>query len=522
MKLLKLADRTVSVLGLILFGVLTGFSLFLTSYFALTYEEIPHTKGDIFPLVLLICGLLTFLMYRFSGWMLKKEEGQERRIRILAGAVCLYALVFGIWWVGAAKCLPLGDQNSVCTAAAQFREGNYEMLTIDSYEKYLFIHPHQLGLTALIELTFALFGNGNYVAFEYLNCVGAAVTLYAGYRITRVLTNRKQAWIYYLLLAAACFPLLFYVVFVYGEIPSITFSALAILGFLEYRKQGAGQKRLLWLAFACVTCALACLVRNNCLILLLAFVLIQVTTALGERNIRPLVAALLLVLTFGGARTALRSSYEARSGIELNQGAPMLLYVAMGMQQGEGAPGWSNGYILHNYWGVSDFDYAASEAMAKQDIRTSASEFVHHPKYALRFFVGKFASEWNDPTYECYAMTHVGGDDPRGAVADSIFNGTLHTVFEWFMNQYQSLIYGGVFLWLLYGFWRKKDLSVLVLMTVIFGGFLFHMLWEAKGRYILPYFVMMLPMAAAGLSELSDRVNSWLRKHGKVPDRTKG
>lgn len=94
------------------------------------------------------------------------------------------------------------------------------------------------------------------MAFEYLNCVGAAVTLYAGYRITRVLTNRKQAWIYYLLLAAACFPLLFYVVFVYGEIPSITFSALAILGFLEYRKQGVGQKRLLWLAFACVTCAL--------------------------------------------------------------------------------------------------------------------------------------------------------------------------------------------------------------------------------------------------------------------------
>lgn len=87
----------------------------------------------------------------------------------------------------------------------------------------------------------------------------------------------------------------------YGEIPSITFSALAILGFLKYRKQGVGQKRLLWLAFACVTCALACLVRNNCLILLLAFVLILVTTTLGERNIRPLVAALLLVLTFGGA-----------------------------------------------------------------------------------------------------------------------------------------------------------------------------------------------------------------------------
>ena len=49
MKLLKLADRTVSVLGLVLFGVLTGFSLFLTSYFALTYEEIPRTTGGYFP-----------------------------------------------------------------------------------------------------------------------------------------------------------------------------------------------------------------------------------------------------------------------------------------------------------------------------------------------------------------------------------------------------------------------------------------------------------------------------------------
>ena len=46
-------------------------------------------------------------------------------------------------------------------------------------------------------------------------------------------------------------------------------------------------------------------------------------------------------------------------------------------------------------------------------------------------------------------------------------------------------------------------------MITIFGGFLFHMLWEAKGRYILPYFVMMLPMAAVGLSMLAVRVKAW-------------
>ena len=36
------------------------------------------------------------------------------------------------------------------------------------------------------------------------------------------------------------------------------------------------------------------------------------------------------------------------------------------------------------------------------------------------------------------------------------------------------------------------------------------MIWEAKGRYILPYFVMMLPMAAIGLEEVSEKVKAKL------------
>ena len=192
MRLRKAADRTVSILGLGLFGVLTGFSLFLTSRFALSYEEIPRTTGDIFPLVLLICGCLTFVMYRISEWMLREEERQEQRVRILAGAVFCYALLLGVWWVGAADVVPAGDQASICTAAEQFRNGNFEMLTIDSYEKYLYIYPHQVGLTAVMEVVFRLFGDGNYMAFEYLNCLCAALTLYFGYRVTRCLTGENE------------------------------------------------------------------------------------------------------------------------------------------------------------------------------------------------------------------------------------------------------------------------------------------------------------------------------------------
>ena len=506
MKLIKAADRTVSVLGLLLFGTLAGVSLFTTVYFRTTYEEIPYQTGDILPLALVCSALGAWLLHLAADFILKKEEARERRLRILLAAVLCWVLAFTAWWVFAAKCIPVGDQASVCKSAEGFLAGDYSMLTKDSYERYLYIHPHQLGLTALIELVFALFGSGNHIAFQLLNCVGAALCVYSGYRITRLLTADMRAWVYYLLLAAACFPLFFYVTFVYGEIPSLTFSLLAAWCFMEYRKRGGR----LWLAACCAACTLACLVRNNSLILLIAFVLILLVTALGERKFRSVLAAVLLVAVFLGGRFCLRTVYEQRSGEKINDGAPMILYVAMGMQKGEGAPGWSNGYILHNYWGESDFDAEASTAMAVRDIGTSMEGFAEDPWYAVRFYAEKFTSQWNDPTYECFAMTHINGS-ARGPVANSMFDGKLHTLMTWFMNEYQSLIFIGGFCWLLLNFWLKKGLEDQILVITVFGGFLFHMLWEAKGRYILPYFVMMLPMAAVGISQLSARLQAWAR-----------
>lgn len=46
----------------------------------------------------------------------------------------------------------------------------------------------------------------------------------------------------------------------------------------------------------------------------------------------------------------------------------------------------------------------------------------------------------------------------------------------------------------------------------IFGGFLFHMLWEAKARYILGYFVLLLPLAAFGLNEILKKTDGLYRK----------
>lgn len=152
------------------------------------------------------------------------------------------------------------------------------------------------------------------------------------------------------------------------------------------------------------------------------------------------------------------------------------------------------------------------------------ARFRSDPLYAGWFYGEKFVSQWNDPSYECFAMTHTNGWK-RCGVVNSMFVGKLNTLMIWFMNQYQSLIFMGVFLWLIYGFWRKKELEDRILLIFILGGFFFHMIWEAKGRYILPYFVAMLPMAAVGLSEFGGRVSRWMdsvRSRDKLETGEKG
>ena len=205
------------------------------------------------------------------------------------------------------------------------------------------------------------------------------------------------------------------------------------------------------------------------------------------------------------SKWGLHRYYEERVGFELNEGAPMLLYVAMGMQEGDRAPGWSNGYILHIYGGESEFDGEKSTELAVADIRDSMQKFVEDPGYMGWFYLKKFTSQWNDPSYQSFVMTHI-NEEARSGVVNSMYDGKLQWLMTWFMNQYQSLIFVGVFLCVIYRFWVEKPLEHQVLLIVIFGGFLFHMIWEAKGRYILPYFVAMLPMAAVGLAECSRRM----------------
>ena len=49
---------------------------------------------------------------------------------------------------------------------------------------------------------------------------------------------------------------------------------------------------------------------------------------------------------------------------------------------------------------------------------------------------------------------------------------------------------------------KRAGAARLMLPVTVLGGFLYHMLFEAKSQYIYPYMLLLLPLAARGLTML--------------------
>jgi hypothetical protein len=158
--------------------------------------------------------------------------------------------------------------------------------------------------------------------------------------------------------------------------------------------------------------------------------------------------------------------------------------------------------------------------ISREAIAERTEYFKSHPAYTFRFYLGKYLSQWADGTYASRQATLAtfGGRQP---FFDSLYTGALSYVYIAYCNAYQNLLYLGVFVFCLNSFtaWRRgrhqnerndntgaiRGLPVYLGMIAVFGGFLFHMLWEANSRYIFVYGMIMMLYAAEGLAEGKER-----------------
>lgn len=497
-RLLRAANWTVRIVGGAVFLVLAWYAMRYTQYIQPGGREIPVNVRDSMTNNLLAAALAVVLMVCLV--MAERRISAKAQRRIVHAALALAMVwigVAGLWWIQAVERVPEGDQAFVYGGASYFLNGDYSFL--DKYS-YCGMFPYQLGLIALMELLFLVVGPFNYFAFQVLCAMLSVGIVFLGYRLLRHVTERMSAALLYCLLTMGCLPLIFYTSWVYGDIPSIFFALLAADLLLAYDKKGKWG----YLAGIVASMTMVMLFRKNSLILLIALALTGGVYAVWKRDRKIVVAILLSALVPYLAYQGIYKMYEVRSGYEHCEGIPALGWVSMGMQEMNGIYGWYYDYYKPIYY-ENEGDRKLCSQIYQQDIRDRLKVFRENPSYTVTFYREKVLSQWNEPLYQSLYFNNLYVEDRYRPDPSSFVSKISNEYFPrilWLCDRLQFMIYLGMACYFLFAVKRDGNLLQHLLAVTMIGGFLFSILWEAKARYIFPYYITMFPCAVIGYEQL--------------------
>ena len=182
-------------------------SFLRTGYFELGQDvEIVKWKWDN-PLWLLL-GVIVWMGLIY--WLACRKKVATRQLQKLAigiagGSSLLAILLFR----SIAKC----DSEFVSNAAIQFLQNNYEAFAVG---EYLYRYPFQIGVTALLELIYGIFGVQNYIVFELINLVCIVDIVRMLGKISEDLFGEETARIE-IVMSMGLLPLFLLSTFVYGD-----------------------------------------------------------------------------------------------------------------------------------------------------------------------------------------------------------------------------------------------------------------------------------------------------------------
>lgn len=500
--LYHMGNWVLRITGTVIFAGLVWYALKYTYHMEPGYSEMPINEADSIWKNLLAAMAAVLLL---TGLLVAERHMSKKIQRICClvtlGIAMLWTGGAGLWWIRSADRVPQGDQAFIYGGASYFQEGEFFFLNKGSY---LNIYPHQLTLVALCELLFVFAGAYNYYAIEKICVILAVGIVYAGYRIVSELTEHTAVIVGSNLLMLGCAPLVFYTSWCYGDIPSIFCTLIAAWMLAAYSRYG--KKRYLAVMAAAVTMAL--LFRRHSAILLIALCIAAGLYALKKKDIRIVAAVFLTVALCWISHQGIYKMYEYRSGIAHEPGIPTSTWIAMGLQDGPYSfPGWYNDYPKTIYYEF-ELDIAKTSAHARQNIKERMGVFAGDLGYAKRFFREKILSQWNQPLYQSifFNTRYQEGEGPKEDSLAAKVSGSYYGKLLAFCDRWQFVVYLGMLCYFLFAV--KKDSNILehLLGITMIGGFFFSIIFEAKARYIFPYYVMMFPFAVYGYQQMFEAV----------------
>lgn len=463
------AFTLVIVICLLFCSVCSSYGLVYDEYLG---EVIGMKRENPFLTVILMI-ICTCLLYIFN-----MESAHVKKNLLIALMLC-WTIVLGYGFVYSSSRMPAGDAEIVAGAAFNMAKGNASGMH-SYFEKY----PFRLGLAFFEEICFRVLmlfapsiSRGYCVmALQVLNVLLLALSFYALTRISFLLFESELCEKITALFLMFYTPVILSCNSLSGRIPAICCSLIGIWAFLQYRKERDFISALLCVA----AMGLSLCIKLDSLIILIALLIIMVLEAVGEgswRGIKLLLCTLAFSLTMVFVPTAI---YDLRFEADLIEG-DITLYSAMGLGEEEDA-------YLH-YDGL----YSAMSYGSGGD---EDSQIENAPFSWLAV-----QEQWNEPSFRTLYNNRDSMHYRDTGSLNRILCYDMEKLVLGQMNLQQNMLLLG-FAAALFFLIRKRDTVCLLPVLCVLGGFLFHMLFQARSQHAMRYYMLMVPVAAYGFESM--------------------
>ena len=488
---------TIIMFVLFVYAMRSSFSRWYDELDAYTELIIPRIKDNITwnITVLLLMLVFVFAFFRLGNKLFRKERNHPAVGWMMAATVFILSIVI----VVNLDVIPVSDSADVIGYVKAVLEGDWS-----SFEPvgYMTRYPQQIGMFSVLYLLMKWM-SGGWWYYQIINCAALAGTMLVGDALTRKLWKDTSIDKLYMLFQFICIPAYLYTCFVYGEIVSTFLCICTIYMVVDAAEQERKPFKLFMIAFLIFG---AMWIRKNALIAMAALVLCVIWKAMAERKKDYIKIVLALLLSLGIYKISGNLAFSGQ--IEHYDSLPAVTWVVMGMETSMYGYGAYNGF---SYW--TFIETGCNAELTKQKSYERIGQLIEYysenPKEGIVFLKEKILWQWTDPSYESLFWTN---EFKNEGFFKRIYYGDLRLPVWNLLNWYQNLIYFGLLFAFLYE-WRNKNNGMQIIFQVIFlGYFFFSIIWEAKPRYMVMCYIMMLPMAAYGLSQFCREAEKLVKK----------
>ncbi len=512
----KMIAKVCAVVTLAIFGffisILWWTSTCMTSYIPGGGNEKVYFVRD-YPLVKIIIFLVAlaglYFLYQTNFWKRITEKISEKQTFLLLKKVILTCVfLMALIWSVSTQTIPAYDQDSALTAASRLFFSDYHDFFSD---QYMGTCTNQIGLAFWEYLVMKIAGIRNVLFFLILNSFFAMLVFKKLSEIGEVLGMNRVDQLVIMLSGLVFWPISLYTTFLYGTLPGLALSLTAICGM--HRFLNGSKWYMALLSGICWIPAVG--VKENYYIFLIGALIYFTVECIRKKSFiklwYPFVFALLCIISL----TATRSFLEKKIGFSISKGISPWAYVTMGLQDNPSkAPGWYNAYVRNSY---SEFGYdtVAQEEDAKRILGELKKKFAEDHSYRNSFFLQKMVSQWDEPTFQGFWIYQTRSNSIILAKwTNRLKNDAAIKPLREILDVFMFFAYTGTLLFVLFcpG---KKTFRYMAFAIIFIGGFLFHLVWEAKAQYTLPYFSLLIPYAIMGITEALGRIRTFTGKLGK-------